>query len=309
MPKNDAEDIKPGLPVDFAGAAEADGVEVPPIAKQPPKDAPKPEVVVEEPKPATAKPAGKPSDGRDHVTFDDPAVEARFNRMYRQVKAQDENQKIQGATLEKLLKDKTELERKLADRESKDALELVREKIKTARDNGNVDEEDNLREQLIGLTTEFEVKKRLPALESAPARALPADKPTQDPYAVLSASDKAEINRWATAEDNDGNLVRPWASRQDNTRAALAAQLLAGVLNQTAQDDLTMAEKLALVDEQMGTQAPAARRQTPVMGTNLTPRGNTPKPKITSDQAKIARKLFPHLSDQDAYRAYVDGGL
>lgn len=309
MSKDNAEDINPGLPTDFAGAAEAEGVEVPGVAKQPAREAPKPivEVTAEE-APKQRPNMGKPGTGQERVEFDDPAVEARFNRLYRQVKAQDDKLALQGQFLEKVAKDKAEIERKLADRESKDVMEGVREKIKTARDNGNVDEEDRLRDQLIGLTTELEVKKRLPVHETPLPRVQPPAA-TGDPYAMLSASDKAEITRWATAEDNDGNLVRPWASKQDNTRATLAAQLLAGVLNQTAQENLTMAEKLALVDDQMGTQAPAARRASPVMGTNLTPRTNTPKPKITPDQARIAKKLFPHLGEQEAYRAYVDGGL
>lgn len=300
MPKNPAEEINPGLPSDFVGAAEADGIEVPPKAKEPGKEPDPVEIVADKPKPV-AKP-----DGRERVEFDDPAVEARFNRLYRQVKAQDDKLALQGQYLEKVAKEKGEIERKLAEKDSKDALETVREKIKTARDNGNVDEEDRLREQLIGLTTEFEVKKRLPVVEQPRPQAAP---PATDPYGTLSASDKAEISRWATAEDNDGNLVRPWASREDNARATLAAQLLAGVLANTSQQNLTMAEKLNLVDEQMGTRAPAARRSSPVMGANLTPRANTPKPKISQDQAKIARKLFPHLNEQDAYRAYVDGGL
>lgn len=300
MPKNDAEEINAGLPGDFVGAAEADGVVVPEVAKQPPKEAPKPEVQVVEPK----KDLGKPGAGQEQVPLD-AAAQERFNRIYRQMKAQDEKLDLQGRFLEKVAKEKADIERRLADKESKDALEQVRDKIKTARDNGNVDEEDRLRDQLTGLTAEFEVKKRLPVAEAAPQ---PRPQPTQaDPYTTLSASDKAEITRWANAEDNDGNLVRPWASRQDNSRAQLAAQLLAGVLNQTTQDNLTMAEKLALVDDQMGTQAPAARRGSPVMRTNLTPRGNTPKPVLTQEQAREAVKLFPHLNRQDALRAYHEG--
>lgn len=300
MPNNPAEEINQGLPSDFAGAAEAEGVAVP---EKKIVEAPKPEIQVEGEKP---KPAGKRGEGQEQVPLD-PAAQARFDRIYRQMKAQDEKLELQGRFLEKVAKDKADIERKLQEKDSKDALEQVRDKIKSARDNGNVDEEDRLRDQLVSLTTEFEVRKRLPVVDT-PIAPNPT-KPAGDPYATLSASDKALITRWANAEDNDGNLVRPWASRQDNSRAQLAAQLLAGVLNQTAQQDLTMDEKLALVDDQMGTQAPASRRASPVMGTNLTPRTNTPKPKITPDQARIAKKLFPHLGEQEAYRAYVDGGL
>lgn len=305
MPKNASENNAPGVPDDFVGAATAEGVTVPDEIKQQPKESPKPEVVVEvaaddgEPKP-------KPRPTGHEIVDIPPELRPRFNHIYKQMKASDENQKMQGAVLEKLLKDKAALEAQLKEKDSKDAIQSVRDKLKAARDNGEVETEDRLRDQLITLTTEMEVGKRLPP----PPAAAPRPAVPTDPFNTLSRTDEAEITRWATAEDNNGNLVRPWASRNDNTRAPLAAQMLKQVLADPETSDMTMAEKLALVDEQMGTQLPAGRRnQSPVMGANLRQTAGDAKPKITPDQARIAKKLFPHLKEQEAYRAYLDGNL
>lgn len=315
MPKNPAEDLKANLPDDFAGAAEAAGVAVPVEAKAP-QEPPKPEVTVAEtPEPRQEQPRkaplGKPGEGQDRVDFRTASpeeIEARFNRMYRQVKATDENQRVQGQVLEKILKDKQVLEAKLRDQEGKDAIQTVRERIKTARDNGNVDEEDRYRDQLVTLTTELEVAKRLPATPVAEAP-MPQRQPASDPYGTLSPSDVAEITRWGDAEDTNGNLLRPW-TKEGNRRTGLATTLLAQVLAQTASEPMTMAEKLALVDDQMGTQLPATRRTgSPVMGGNLTAQAQAGKPSITPKQAQVAERLFPHLSKKDAHRAYYDGGL
>lgn len=314
MPKELAGNEESGIPQDFVGAAAAEGVKVPPELRAGNSPDPKeraPEVVVAEEKPegAPAGDLGRRGEGQKKVEFT-PEEQQRFNRLYRQVKAQDEKLALQGQYLERLAKDKTEIERKLKEQESKDALTTVREQIRTARDNGDVEREERLRDQLITLTTEIEVAKRVPA-RAAPDAVPPAAVPPAagDPFRQLSASDKAEIARWSEAADGSGTYLRPW-TKEGNARTGLATQVLAQVLADPENEGMTMGEKLNLVDEQMGTQVPAGRRsQTPVMGANLRQAAAGGTPTITPKQAEVARKLFPHLKPQEAYRAYLDGNL
>lgn len=319
MPKNIAENEGAGIPDDFVGAARAEGVEVPRELRQQeetPRQPAAPEVVVadtvqdgEQPRTAPRTPPRR-SEGHDKVDFTTATpdeIQKRFDRMYRQVKAQDETQKIQGQTLEKLLKDKQDLERKLKDQDSQDALQKVRDQLQKARDNGDYEGEDRLREQIVTLRTEMEVNKRVPVATTPTAPAQPP-RPEGTAFNALSTSDKAEIARWSEAADGKGNFVRPW-TQAGHTRTQLATNMLAAVLADPAYEDMTMGEKLAVVDDQMGTQVPAARRGSAVMGANLRQNAVDGKPTITPDQARVAKKMFPHLKEQDAYRAYVDGGL
>jgi hypothetical protein len=236
--------------------------------------------------------------GRDHVELT-PEQQKRFNRMYGQVKAQDEKLLLQGKHLEKLT---TELEKARTERDaekSRDAMDKIRERIRDARDNGDEDKADRLREQLAELIAETKVAAAKP-------KEVPVVKAQAPEPVVMSRADTALVTKWANEADADGNFIRPW-TQAGNAKVDAAAEYLNTLLIDPDHDDLTMAEKLEMVDVKFGTKRGADRKASgpQVSGTDLTGAPAAGKNGLKDEEKRVAEKLFPHLSKVEAHKAYA----
>lgn len=259
------------------------------------------DLVVEQPNAAETQ--GKPGEGREHVEMP-PEIQDRFNRLYRQVKAQDEKFLLQAKHTEKLTKDLTATRQELEAEKSRDAISSLRGQIKEARENGDDDKVERLREQLTELQAEAKVQEKLRTLQPKPEEKAADTAPVD-----LSRADTNLIVRWANETDPDGNFVRPW-TQGTNARVDEASAYLAKILADPEHDDLTMPEKLDMVDKKFGVKKTGADRRgsgPQVAGADLTGAGAALKNGLKDEEKRIAHKLFPHLGKADAEKAYAAG--
>lgn len=247
------------------------------------------------------KATGKPGEGRDFVELP-PAAQKRFDRLYRQVKAQDEKLMLQGQHLQLLTGKLSKAEQAVNDERGRDAMERLRTQIKDARETGDEDKVEKLREQLGEVQAEIAINKRVQAAAPKP----PAQPPESGPI-PMSKTDVVTVRKWSDEVDGDGNFKRPW-TQDGHSKVDDASDYLAQLVNSPDHEDLTMAEKLEMVDKKFGVKQPGRREAgAQVAGADLTGAAATGKPRITSEQARVAEKLFPNLSKTEAHKAYVEG--
>ncbi len=244
-----------------------------------------------------AQPAAK-GNGFEQVDLP-PEAQKRFDRLYRQIKAQDKAKMLQGVHLTQLTDTVSRLQAELAAEKSKDAVTSLRAQIKEARESGDEERVEKLRDQLVEVQAEAAVQKRTQPKE-APKQALEAPAMPE-----ISRSDTAAIKRWSVAADDNGKYLRPW-TQEGHRDVDTAAQHLVEVLNSEEFEDHTIEEKLAEVDRRMGFKKaiPTRKEGNAVLGADLTGSANKDKPSLTRDQAEVAEKLYPNLSPADARKRY-----
>lgn len=230
-----------------------------------------------------------------------PEQQKRFDRLYRQIKAQDKAKIIQGEHLTRVTDRMSKLESELAAAKSTDAVTSLRAQIKEARESGDEDRVEKLRDQLVEVQAEIAVSKRTP--KEAPKAAAPTANPVPD----LSRSDTAAIKRWSVAADDNGKYTRPW-TQEGHKDVDTAAQHLVEVLNSDEFEDMTIEEKLAEVDKRMGYKKPSVSRKdgNAVLGGDLTGSANKDKPSLTREQADVAEKIYPNLTPAEARKRYFN---
>lgn len=201
-----------------------------------PDDAPAPETAAETP-PETG--GGEP-DGTDFVEFSDPAVEARFKRVYGHMKSWERSFQALAEHNRQLTETVEQLRAQTAAKQRDSEVGRILAQIRQAKANGDIDQETMLLNRL------------------SEVRAQPIPGPESDPLPEPPAPpsiDMEAVNDWAHEVDpRTGQFKRPWAL-YGHPRYHEALRVTQEALQQYP-DDLD--KVLAVVERRMGGQRPTA---------------------------------------------------
>lgn len=179
------------------------------------EDKPDVEVVIDAPT-APQKEVREPRRS-EFVKTDDPKVIERINDLYGQVKKSDaRNQMIieHNRQLEQRLAEYVEkvgkLERTTNDNATNKIEADLKQALRIAREDGDLDKVDEIETRLFDIRVEKRLAERIPVTEEK------VTKPQQQPQAVPTAADQqlvhnaAYIENLALEKDTNGNLLRPY---------------------------------------------------------------------------------------------------
>lgn len=292
---------------ELLGAAEpepAPGPEPTPDPEQEPQPEPSPEP---EPDPEAK---GEPGDGYEQVDFkNDPPekVEARFGRIYRQLKVQDDKLNQSDAALRQMAEDNHALMQRLskqerAQTEAQTNAEIgnIQAQITAAAENGQYDEVARLTTYLTTKSADLAVSRAAPEPEP---EAAPEPAPAIDPAA------QREVNLWANETGDDGQYLRPWAvdgHPQQQEALSIGRQIFAD----PEWADRSLVSRLGEIERRMTPEKPKSKPSpAPVLSGEGDIRQPAPKPETTlsADQKRVAEMMFSSMPAKDAHRQYAEG--
>lgn len=248
----------------------------------------------EQPAPEGGEQSGTPEE-RGHVDFrtaPPELVEARFNRLYRQVKETEASKREMAQHLRALHDRLAELETGQRTERLSGQREKVTTDLRDAMEKGDTDRAIQLQRELV----EIEVNART----TAPAKATPAPVETQQPpsgnEAWVPPEELEAINAWAKE--------RPFARGGDYQKWT-AAQVY-DLYSDPEWEARPITDKLAEVDRRYKV------KTRPAGASVLAPNGDQRPPQrkpngLTGDEKKVAWMIFPDKSKADAEAEYARG--
>jgi len=246
-------------------------------------------VVTETPEPAASDKVEMP-----------PEIQKQFNKIYGEMKkTKERNSALEDHAL-KLTNALSKLQNDSKESQIKDVVSTLKQQIRAARDAGDDDKMDELQDKLTELTVEAKLEKKLPRV------ATPAQKPDQT-YYELTKSEERIMSTWATEVDDEDEPLRPWAQSDKHPKAQAAYEYMTEILEDDQYADLTIKEKLAMVDEKFMRKTKTTRDMNAVGSGSLTNPNANKQDKLTDDQKRVAYRIFSKLSKDDAEKKYADG--
>jgi hypothetical protein len=251
----------------------------------------------------TSRGADTKPKGWDQVDFqndDRAAIEARFHRLYGQLKTQER-------ALDQMGKDNRQLFERMQNWEVGQAQQNVHARVNELQSNLQqaMDEGDSQRTSAI-----VREMAQLEAMSTAQPSNYGAAAPQQpqQPADIEDHPDVATIRGWAAE--------RPWAQQGHKDHAWTAYQLN-NLYASPEWADRPIEQKLAQVDniyrDLQGGQPQAAPQQAPVLADGSGGRGRSRRggqssaDRLSDAQKTVAIHMFPDKSPRDAYAAYARG--
>lgn len=209
-------------------------------------------------------------DGTDFVEFPDPKLEARFRRIYGNMKSTERANEALREHLTQITKVAEENRAELAALKAGSSADQLKTEIVKAKERGDA-------------RAEVELTDRLGKLRQTPPPAPLPPPPMAEPLELH------EARAWESEVGADGNFLRPWAQPQhpDFAKAMSVTKTLVG--DPAFGGDVL--KVLTEVDKRMGVKTtPAKRVPASVMSADMRPpRGDLPS--LSADQVAIARKM------------------
>ena len=260
----------------------------------------------------TEKPEQKKTEkpGYDYVEFE-PEVQARFNRVYGQLKASDNNLKELTAQNKALAEKLEAIEREKAEKERQSQLTTLQREITDAQRKGDYEAANvKLREQLKLESKELEVEP----ISKATQRILDADTPVEAKFVqMLSPAQQEKVMEFF---DN-----HPYAVNDNIKAAALKSGAeywaqnpgveLRAIAQKIDEELHRLGKTFAITPKAIKNDEPQRdninKRQEPseVMTGDRTTGGNSNRVRLTQDQARVATMLFPDLDKDAAIKRYA----
>lgn len=251
------------------------------------------------------KPEGFEPVSVDHLPDDDKeAIQARFDRLYGQVKMSDRRNKVLEGMLAETQKALQDINHKVNEQERTTARKSLEDGIRMAEELGDLSKANQLRQTLTEMNIEDKMRAMLqqkspPSDYSNPDVLLDSQMAeVQDPY------ESAYLNQAMAERGVDGNYVRPWAQRghPDLEVALREAEI---IWTSPRFSNKPVEEKMKELDRRMGT----PQRRNP--GNQVLPSGGMSKQSnnvsITPMEERVATRLFPRLSRDEAIAKYMKG--
>lgn len=246
----------------------------------------------------------KPINGYDRVEFDDPQVEARFKRMYGQVKAQDRKiaerdnlLREQAEAIERLTKATGQVVEHIQAKDSESLEKTLEAEADSAFEKGDAAGYKKAVTKLAKAQAERTVKEIMGKQQPAKQAAVIQQPRNASEIAQRAHSDGgldnhgvSIVNAWQSEKDESGNLLRPWAFDGDESYVDAIAEANA-IFTSRRYAGHTMEQKLAEVDKRMGFVRRESQQN--VMGSNLTSNRKTNNIKISPDMEKVMKRLGP----------------
>ncbi len=224
--------------------------------------------------------------GTEYLDFDDlpddvrKVVEPRFNRIYHNMK---DWEKKAGAAIEfshGIKEQLDSLQEKQTASSKQEQLSKIQEKLKQAKEEGDVDRE-------VDLQTQLSVLAASPG-EKTETVDLPAQEPSYDQQAMQT---------WAGETNADGSLKRPWA-REGHPRFRQVAALGNSILYDPKNENEPIESVLAQVDRAMSS--PSSPN---VIDPSDNSGGSSNKsPKLSSEERFVAGKMGMKPEEYAAFK-------
>lgn len=239
------------------------------------------------------------------VKTDDPKVQARIDYLYKAQKEANERNEALWQMLQKMDERFEKAEKQEQKQLVSEAEKVLKQRLKEAKENEDIDQEINILRELTALADKKE----------------PEDKPEKPEKLKKEAPYDDEVVQYvavlAEEKDENGNMLRPWM-RGDHplhkVAVALGSKLEAKYTNPvTGQvDDYhgafeeldQLMEKYTSKQTKAPQTAPSRNAPDPLASSNLTSGGTREKMKITEQQAAMAKKLGLDLSNEKVRKAY-----
>lgn len=246
--------------------------------------------------PEAEKPeADKPRpEGWETVDFkaDPPEkVEARFKRIYGQLKHREDVEKQLIKDNRALMERLSKIEKAKEDETRNASLADVEKRIAKANEEGNYDEAAKL--------TRFLARE-----EAAAVRPKETPKPKEQPAGVHPDAFVAEA--WSSETDDSGKPVRPWA-RTGHPQNADAMELMAAVFEDPRYADKPVMTQLREMERRFKAKFAKPTASSVLDGSGDNRPGADKVVDLSNEQKAVARALFDHLKPADAYKAYQEG--
>jgi hypothetical protein len=227
----------------------------------------------------------------DFVEFS-PEQQKKFNSMYKQARAADENNRYLMEHSKKLeetvltLSEKLEaINSKTSLKEGHDAVTTIKAELKRAIEEGDVDKQVELNSQLADIKAEQKLKAIQPKVEPKKIEAAPQQQ--VDPA-------QQYIDYLAKEKDSSGQIIRPWLHQNDpNYERALelSKEVAQRYIDQGRTPDIAR----VLYDVEMeitGEAKEPTKKQAQVLsGANFTRTKSNAKLNLTDEDRKVARRM------------------
>jgi len=247
-------------------------------------------------------------DGYEQVDFNkiqDPElaqkVEARFNRLYAQMKeSHTVAQKTEQILMEQA-KQMDDLKASMASQKSDSTMADLRKQLKEAKEDSDYDREVRIQEQMANVVAEQKFADVKLEPKKAP-EAQPAQPQNQGP--ALSDNELSIVEAWQNERNDRNEVSRPWAYYGHPDYQDAMAEVQAVLVSKRFANK-SMQEKLAEVDKRMGMSKNSDARS--VLGGNLTMPNKSKTIELTPAQKEIALKLgrIRGLDDETALKRYA----
>lgn len=269
-------------------------------AEAPPQSA-EGQVEQEQNQEAEANGEGKP-EGWDQVELT-PEQQARFNRIYGQMKTMEKTNKEVADEAAKLAGRLQELESKSEARETTSQLDTLRIQEREALDTGDIERAQDLRDQMTDL--KIEVAQPKPKEEEKPK----ADKAEAFVNEYLTPDRMAKLESWVQETSDSGQVLRPWAdqSHPDHKKAMRAAwAVISDPDMEGAEIDQILQEVDSVTGALVGKPVKAARPSAQVLSgdSEARPKGGK-KVQLNEGQKSVAHAMFPNISASEAETRYA----
>ncbi|NDD53786.1 hypothetical protein EBZ39_07890 [bacterium] len=246
--------------------------------------------------------------GKEQVDFPDKKIEDRFKRIYRDLKLSDERNRMLQSKLEEVQGAASQIQTKLEQKEKEDAVSSIKSQIRQAKETGDDATVERLQEQLAEVLVEVKLAKmqKKPELEKKAEQQVVRE--TQDEIGRLTSDRDARIiQAWATEEDENGDPVRPWALISSHKKAAQATEMLTKILKSGEYDELSIEEKLQMIDEQISGK-PNSKAAPAVMKNENAVKGvKKSSDALTPEEERVAMRLFRGKTPEEAKKLYLQG--
>lgn len=237
----------------------------------------------------------------DHVEFT-PEQQRRFNRLYAQVKRNNEVTKQLIDDNNKLVNRLHELEAQNTTKELSQAMKVLRTARIKAYENGDFAKIDEIDEEIDKL------KDKAKSVEAEKEKLTKQIAKNSESVDVLTPEIREKISSWVTEKTPDGELVRPFADPSHNQHKRFM-KVVEIILTDPDIDDKSPDEVFEEIDKALVVAGLSKRvenknlKQTvlPSLGSDIS---RKPAKQLTQQQRYVARRMFPN--EKDPEKAYLE---
>ncbi len=246
------------------------------------------------------KPEGfEPVDVSHLPEEDQDNIQARFDRLYGQVKMSDRRNKAMESVLLEQQKALVDISQKLTETERTTAKKSIEDGIRMAEEFGDMPKANQLRQSLIEMNMEEKLQAAL--AKKQPNNYSPENVLDTQMAEVTDPYENAYLTQAMAERAPDGNYMRPWAQR-GHPDLQVALQEAEVIWTSPKFANKTVEEKMKELDRRMGT--PQRKQGSSVLsggGNQKTQQGA----QLTPAEQQVAVRLYSKLPSDQAIAKYA----
>lgn len=250
-------------------------------------------------------------DGYGFVDIEDPAVQKRFNRLYKQVKASDEANRLLREHIANLEKSFSQIQQqqqvvqeRFVSQEVQQARNFLQSEYQSAIDAGDFQRQQAIQQQWILLEAEVKAQEILKQQNAQPKDKYPPTNINQtvDQYDIPQ-DEAVYIDAWMNEKSPSGVVVREWAQPNHALFNAALAEA-ENVFKSPLWANKSVQERMAEVDRRMGLVKPVKQSAPQVLSSNLKTSPKRDDIKLTPQEEQIAIRMRLGKTPQESIERY-----